>query len=90
MVAQLPLSHSYRKNKKERKRLVPEKIHNKDAENGLIRFRSIVELRNIFHSLKWAKLLVLKTFLILNNILNRLRLTSYCKVDGKTEMLNVI
>lgn len=68
MVAQLPLSHSYRKKKKERKRLVPEKIHNKDAENGLIRFRSIVELRNIFHSLKWAKLLVLKTFLILNNI----------------------
>ena len=90
MVAQLLLSHSYRKNKKERKRLVPEKIHNKDAENGLIRFRSIVQLRNISHSLKWAKLLVLKTFLILNNILNRLRLTSYCKVDGKTEMLNVI
>ena len=68
MVAQLPLSRSYRKNKKERKRLVPEKIHNKDAENGLIRFRSIVQLRNISHSLKRAKLLVLKTFLILNNI----------------------
>ena len=40
------------KKKKERKRLVPEKIHNKDAENGLIRFRSIVQLRNISHSLQ--------------------------------------